>query len=152
MSVLRLMFGVGRLCLPGLDRSFLSGITCAMITDDELRAAALAVAPKAYAPYSRFYVGAAALFDNGKIYRGVNVENKSYGLTICAERAAIFQGIADGQKKLLRIAICCLARDAMPCGACLEVLTEFGRPDTKILVGDHAEYKLSELFPHPFEL
>jgi cytidine deaminase len=123
-----------------------------MSTDDELRAAALSIAAKAYAPYSRFYVGAAASFENGQLYCGANVENKSYGLTICAERSAVCSGIAAGQRKLERIAICCLAADAMPCGACLQFLAEFGTPDTKILVGDTAIYFLGDLFPHPFEL
>jgi cytidine deaminase len=136
----------------GLDLGFLRGITRIMITDEELRAAAFRVATKAYAPYSRFYVGAAALFEDDNIYTGANVENKSYGLTICAERSAIFAGIAAGQRKLMRLAVCCLASDAKPCGACLQVISEFAEPHTAILLGDRSVYELKDLFPHPFEL
>ena len=123
-----------------------------MVTDEELRKAAWRAATKAYAPYSRFYVGAAALFEDGKIYCGANVENKSYGLTICAERAAIFSGIAAGQRKLTRLAVCSLAADVKPCGACLQVISEFADSDTPILLGDHDVCVLKTLFPHPFEL
>ncbi|MEM9187379.1 MAG: cytidine deaminase [Planctomycetota bacterium] len=92
---------------------------------DGLAAAALAARSNAYAPYSKFRVGAALLADDGRVYRGVNVENSSYGLTICAERVAIGAAIADGAAAFRAVAIASDGGHA-PCGACRQVLFEFG--------------------------
>ncbi len=94
---------------------------------EELKRQALAVRDHAYAPYSRFAVGAAVETANGRIFTGCNVENASYGLTICAERSAIFQAVAAGETRLRRIAIAADSPDPVaPCGACRQVMVEFG--------------------------
>jgi cytidine deaminase len=89
---------------------------------------ARAVRDAAYAPYSGFQVGAAVISESGHIYVGCNVENASFGATLCAERAAIAQMIAGGEKRLLTVAVFVDAEEpAMPCGICRQVIAEFGR-------------------------
>ena len=116
--------------------------------------AAIDVRQRAYAKYSQFKVGAAVLAGDGTVFKGCNVENSSYGLTICAERAAVFAAIAAGQPKLEMIAIAA-SGGATPCGACRQVLAEFNpalpillvdvdRPDTIV------EANLRELLPGAF--
>src|SRR5690242_4257958 len=102
--------------------------------------AARDAAQVAYCPYSRFPVGAAVLAGN-KLYRGCNIENSSYGHTICAERVAIFHAVSSGVHSIDAIAITCpeVSRDAppdlkMPCGACRQVMAEFGAPDFLVIV------------------
>ena len=128
------------------------------MTDTELIAAATAAAAFAHCPYSGFRVGA-AVSANGKMFCGCNVENASLGLTICAERVAIFAAVAAGCKSLSAVAISCL--DAlstsdisphMPCGACRQVMAEFGDDETRVLVQGIAEFRLGELLTHPFRL
>lgn len=122
--------------------------------------AARLVAKNAYAPYSHWKVGAAAVFDEvpGSVFFGTNVENASYGLTMCAERVAIFTAASAGLRKLKTIAISTLDRDNKaipcfsPCGACLQVIAEFGTPDTDIILADRGTFKLIDLFPHMFQL
>lgn len=108
------------------------------------------MAKKAYAPYSRFHVGAAVLAASGKVYGGANIENASYGATICAERAAIFQAVNAGERRLVAIAV-----TATPCGMCRQVMREFADPATfKIHVAvsrtDYKTYTLAELLPESF--
>ena len=101
----------------------------------KLAAAAKQAAGRAYAPYSKFTVGAAILTDSGKIYSGCNVENASYGLTNCAERTAIFGAVAAGEKKLrLRCVVVYTptAAATAPCGACRQVIYEFG-PQARVI-------------------
>ena len=88
----------------------------------------------AYAPYSQFHVGAAVLAASGEIFTGCNVENSSYGLTICAERAAVCAAVAAGHNKIVAIAVATAGGHA-PCGACRQVLSEFG-PAMEILLVD----------------
>ena len=128
------------------------------MTDTELIAAATAAAAFAHCPYSRFRVGAAVLA-NGKMFSGCNVENASLGLTICAERATIFAAVAAGCKSLSAVAISCPDAPStshishhMPCGACRQVMVEFGHDDTRVLVQGMAEFRLGELLQHPFRL
>lgn len=90
--------------------------------------------PLAYAPYSNYLVGAAVLGDDGQIYSGVNVENASYGLTICAERAAVCKAVTAGVKRILAVAVC-TQNGVSPCGACRQVLSEFG-DDMPIYISD----------------
>ena len=129
------------------------------VTFDSKRARTLLAAARrarraAYAPYSRYKVGAAALMASGRVYTGCNVENASYGLTCCAERTAIFRAVADGEKRLVAIAI---ALDApsygAPCGACRQVIREFG-PDARVVMGTTRgpgkTVRLSELLPWSF--
>jgi len=114
-------------------------------------------AENAYAPYSKFKVGACALYDDGSVYTGCNVENASYGLSLCAERNTISSAIADGKHEgLVAVAIynpnCKLC---YPCGACRQWISEFSK-DVKIFVQDESgnpkEFTIEELLPFSFEL
>ena len=99
---------------------------------DELTTAAINASTQAYCPYSKFPVGAAALASSGKIYPGCNVENVSFGLTICAERNAIFAMVTGGDRNLVGMVIYTPTENPVPpCGACRQVLYEFG-PDAEI--------------------
>jgi cytidine deaminase len=101
----------------------------------EITAAARRAAAQAYCPYSRFPVGAAVLTGDGEIFAGCNVENASYGLTICAERNAVFQAVAQGQGRLVVLAVVVYTptpQPTAPCGACRQVINEFG-PDAEVI-------------------
>ena len=122
----------------------------------ELVAAATQVKQNAYAIYSNFRVGAALLTDEGEVFQGCNVENSSYGLTICAERNAVFQAVAQGRNRFKAIAI--VSDDdgfITPCGACRQVLAEFA-PRLEIILTNKAGNKkvttLDKLFPIPPDL
>jgi len=118
----------------------------------ELIAAAAAVRERAYAPYSRFLVGAALRAADGTIFAGCNVENASYGLTICAERNAIAQAIAAGARDFTAVAVVS-ENGVTPCGACRQVLVEFGPEMTVIVVdlrGRRRIYTLAELLLDAF--
>jgi len=121
---------------------------------DALIAAARAVRENAYAPASRFRVGAALLTDDGQTFVGCNVENASYGLTICAERAAVCAAVAAGKRRIEAVAIVTdLEEPARPCGACRQVLAEFGKDMEVFLAGrgqQVVEFSLSALLPDPF--
>lgn len=111
---------------------------------------------KAYAPYSNFQVGAALITSGGKIYKGANIENSSFGLTVCAERNAVFKAVFDGERDFAAIAVCSGGPGYVyPCGACLQVMAEFS-PQIKVIVSnennDYREYKLKELLPQIFSL
>jgi cytidine deaminase len=123
----------------------------------KLLKAAAAVSKRAYAPYSRFEVGAALLSRDGAIFTGCNVENASYGLTICAERSAVCSAVAAGHTRFVAIAIVASGdRMPYPCGACRQVLAEFGQPDLVVLIAPrdrldgHETYSLAELLPKSF--
>src|ERR1700733_11877761 len=110
----------------------------------------------AYAPYSNFRVGAAVLA-GGTVFAGCNVENASYGLTICAERNAIFQAVAAGHRRIDALTLVCIdvAADApaklrMPCGACRQVMAEFGTDDTPIEIDGVGVFRLADLLPSAF--
>lgn len=123
---------------------------------DRLFEAATAARERAYAPYSKFRVGAAALFDDGVIYPGCNAENSSYSLTVCAERAAIFTAVTAGQRKLVAVAVVADAHlPCPPCGSCRQVMAEFGGADTMVgfrsaASGQEEKYQLQELLPYAF--
>ena len=116
--------------------------------------------PNSYGPYTRYNVAAAALFDSGEIYTGVNVESASLGMTICAERNAIFHAIAEGEKKLLAVAIVggtdgVRSNYCVPCGACRQVMRDFGDKDSMVVLSaktpdDYMEKTLDELLPDSF--
>ena len=119
--------------------------------------AANEVKDRAHSPYSGFQVGAAVLSEDGSIYAGCNIENRSFGATVCAERVAIGTLVAAGSRSLAAVAVISdTTPPAPPCGLCLQVLSEFGGPDLPILLsnsdGDRLEYRLRDLSPHPFEL
>jgi cytidine deaminase len=119
-----------------------------------LEKAARGMAKAAYAPYSKYRVGAAVLGGSGRIFAGCNVENASYGLCNCAERTAIFNAVAAGERAVRAIAIYTPTRTpAAPCGACRQVIREFGPEALIISVCDSAKRltaSLPELLPHAF--
>jgi cytidine deaminase len=122
---------------------------------DPLLSAAREVREKAYAPYSQFKVGAALLTKSGRIYRGCNVENLSFGLTVCAERAAVFAAIAAGELGFEAIAVVAdSVQPVTPCGACRQVLAEFSS-DLPVcsanLQGERYETTIGELLPRAKE-
>ena len=108
-----------------------------------------------YSPYSKIRIGAAVVGGSGKIYTGTNIENASYGATICAERSAICKAISAGETKITAIAVTGDIDDyAYPCGICRQVMVEFMKPDAEIAVSgrgtDIKVYKLKELLPSAF--
>lgn len=124
---------------------------------DVLMEKAQEVSENAYNKYSNFAVGACILASSGKIYVGCNVENASYGLAICAERNAIFNAVASGEKSIKAIAIYSPnMQDCMPCGACRQVIFEFQEKDEIDIItqtkNGNKVYKLSELLPGAFKL
>lgn len=127
-----------------------------MLSDDlrrRLIQKALEVRAQAYAPYSGYPVGAALLSSSGEIYTGVNVENASYPNTICAERAAVFKAVSEGRREFEAIAIVS-KNGGSPCGACRQVLSEFGL-ETVVLIADQEgelveETRVTDLLPGAF--
>lgn len=117
---------------------------------------ALKYRKNAYSPYCKYKVGAAVLGGSGKIYSGCNIENVSFGLTICAERTAIFSAVSCGEKIIKAIALA--AKNPKSCGACRQVMAEFAGKNTSVLLIDASkkgkikvsEYKLSQLLPLAF--
>ncbi len=123
----------------------------------ELVTAACAVRSNSHSPYSGFRVGAALLGKSGQVYLGTNVENASFGLSNCAERSAIFRAVSDGEKSFAAIAICSDGADPTPpCGACRQVLLEFGLDIVVILAGSGGndgqvkQFTVAELVPEAF--
>jgi cytidine deaminase len=114
---------------------------------------ARAARERAYAPYSRFQVGAAIETADGHIFEGCNVENASYGATLCAERSAVTAMVLAGERSIVRVAVYTEAAElTMPCGICRQVLVEFGRGATVVVASKDGSKvtTLSELFPDPF--
>lgn len=108
-----------------------------------------------YCPYSKFHVAAVIEDTNGKLHFGVNVENASFGLAICAERSALFKAVSEGIRDFRRILVYSPDGFPIPCGACRQVLAEFCREDFQIIVAGPEEtrtYTLVQLLPHRFEL
>ena len=122
---------------------------------DELIEAARAVRHHARAEFSNFKVGAAIETADGTIVAGCNIENATYGLTVCAERVAMFKAISDGHRKFRRIAIVCEPHEPTPpCGACRQILWEFGGDIEIILANLRREtgrHRLADLLPQPFD-
>jgi cytidine deaminase len=124
------------------------------MTDRELLSLAAEAAKNAYAPYSRFPVGAALECSDGAIFTGCNVENAALGSSICAERSAVCKAVSEGRRDFVRIAVSAESEHyCMPCGACRQVLAEFS-PDMEVLCsradGRYVSYRLRDLLPHTF--
>ena len=124
------------------------------MTDQELIQLAVQVREQAYVPYSKFKVGAALLSVDGRVFTGANVENASYGLTICAERAALFKAVSEGVQSFTTIAVVTDLNDpASPCGACRQVLVEFA-PQLRVIMANIAgkvvSTTIAELLPLAF--
>jgi cytidine deaminase len=122
---------------------------------NKLLEAALAARENAHAPFSKFKVGAAVEDETGRIFTGCNVENATYGLTICAERVAVFKAISEGARKFKRIAVAA-DTDVLtpPCGACRQILWEFcGNAELTLinLQSKTETFRLKDLFPRPFD-
>lgn len=120
----------------------------------DLFAKAVEISEKSYSPYSKFPVGAALLMEDGSVITGVNIENRSFGLTNCAERTAVFKAVSEGYMTFKALAIATPASDypVGPCGACRQVLTEFAPADTPVIFGPTLENTvkttLGELYPY----
>ena len=122
---------------------------------EQLMKQALEAREHAYVPYSNFPVGAALLTEEGKVFRGCNIENAGYSLTNCAERTAIFKAVSEGEMKFKALAVAADTKGPVsPCGACRQVLAEFCPPDMPVyltnLKGDVQETTISELLPGAF--
>jgi cytidine deaminase len=123
---------------------------------DPLTEAALRARENAFAPFSKFLVGAAIEDSGGRIHTGCNVENATYGLTMCAERVAVFKAVSEGARKFRRVAVAA-DTDSLtpPCGACRQILWEFCGDIEIVLVnprGKTETYRLKDLFPKPFDV
>lgn len=122
---------------------------------EELKAAAVAMLDRAYVPYSHFPVGAALECSDGTVFTGCNIENAAYGLTICAERTAIFKAISEGHRDFKRIVIAGKSEDyCVPCGSCRQVMQEFA-PQMEVIClngkGEAKHFALKELLPYGFD-
>jgi cytidine deaminase len=122
---------------------------------NDLLAAARAARAFAVAPYSHFQVGAALRTTGGVVVTGCNVENATYGLTVCAERVALWKALSEGHRAFTHVAVVtAAATPTPPCGACRQLLWEFGG-DLEVILGDLARetgrYRMRELFPHGFD-
>ena len=121
----------------------------------DLLAAANRAREFAVAPFSNFSVGAALLTAEGQVVTGCNVENATYGLTVCAERVALFKALSDGHRRFTHVAVVAdTAEPTPPCGACRQLLWEFGG-DLEVILGnldrETARHRLRDLLPHPFD-
>ena len=124
------------------------------VTNEKLYEIAEEARSNAYAPFSKFHVGAALLTADGKVYTGVNIENSSYGATICAERTAFAKAISEGERKFLKIAISAGDVESTPCGICRQFMYEFA-PEIEVITkadGALRIRKLCQLLPDGFVL
>ena len=127
-----------------------------MISDDELIDLAKGARQWAHAPYSNFSVGAALLSSDGHVFTGCNVENSTYGLSMCAERVAIFKAVSEGAHEIARIAVVADHEHiAPPCGCCRQMIWEFSSDNTEVILanlsGDVRRYRISDLLPEAFD-
>lgn len=126
--------------------------------DQSLLVHARVAAESSYSPYSLFRVGA-AVSAGGRIFTGSNIENASYGLSICAERTAIFAAVLAGERRIEALAVACVdapasgpAEGLMPCGACRQVIAEFADPELPVTIDRVGTVRLADLLPRPFQL
>ena len=125
------------------------------MSETDLLTAARRARENAVAPFSKFQVGAALRTADGHVVTGCNVENATYGLTVCAERVAVWKAVSEGYRAFTRIAVVAdTAEPTPPCGACRQLLWEFGGDLEVVLVNlqrETARHRLADLFPHPFD-
>src|SRR5262249_4747616 len=127
-----------------------------MISDQDLIQLAKAARENAHAPYSNFHVGAALLAADGRAFTGCNIENSTYGLSMCAERVAIFKAVSEGEREILRVAVV-TGHDSIapPCGCCRQLIWEFSGENTEVILanlsGDVRRYRIQELLPQAFD-
>ena len=123
---------------------------------EKLKQTARDAALHSYSPYSKFRVGASVLVENGRIFAGTNVENASYGLSICAERTAVFSAVSAGERAITALAVYTPADEpSVPCGACLAVISEFAEGEVPILMFTEEKERwstLDQLLPERFKL
>ena len=127
-----------------------------MISDDDLISLATNARSWAHAPYSNFSVGAALLSSDGRTFTGCNVENSTYGLSMCAERVAIFKAISEGASEILRVAVVTDHEHiAPPCGCCRQMIWEFCSDKTEVILanlsGAVRKYRIQDLLPEAFD-
>ena len=127
-----------------------------MISVDELIDLATGARNWAHAPYSNFSVGAALLSSDGRVFTGCNVENSTYGLSMCAERVAIFKAISEGATEIARVVVVTDHENiAPPCGGCRQLIWEFASDDTEVVLanlsGDVRTYRIRDLLPEAFD-
>ncbi|MEK6287992.1 MAG: cytidine deaminase [Acidobacteriota bacterium] len=139
-----------------MDSTIGRGSTVEMISDDELIAQARDARRWAHAPYSNFNVGAALLSSDGRVFTGCNVENSTYGLSMCAERVAIFKAISEGASEISRVAVVTDHEHiAPPCGCCRQMIWEFSGDKTEVILanlsGDVRRYGIRDLLPEAFD-
>jgi cytidine deaminase len=125
------------------------------MTVEQLLQHAVKARENALAPFSRFKVGAALLTSGGKLYTGCNIENATYGLTVCAERVALWKALSEGERSFTQLAVAASGEPpAAPCGACRQLLWEFCG-DLEIILGNTSgvkeSHRLADLFPRPFD-
>lgn len=126
------------------------------VSDEHLIEVAKNARTMAHAPYSKFEVGAAIVAADGRVFSGCNVENSTYGLSMCAERVAIFKAVSEGAKGFERVAVV-VDNDALapPCGCCRQMIWEFGTDETEVIManlsGDRKKFRIRELLPQAFD-
>jgi cytidine deaminase len=126
------------------------------ISDDELVERAKEARSVAHAPYSSFEVGAALVTSDGRLFTGCNIENSTYGLTMCAERVAIFKAVSEGAREITKIAVVAdYSNPTPPCGCCRQMIWEFASDDAEVILanlsGDVQKFAIKELFPEAFD-
>jgi len=127
-----------------------------MISDEDLIQLAKAARKHAHAPYSNFYVGAALLASDERVFTGCNVENSTYGLSMCAERVAIFKAVSEGEHEILKVAVVADHDEiAPPCGCCRQMIWEFSGGNTEVILANLSgvvrRYRIQELLPEAFD-
>jgi cytidine deaminase len=132
------------------------GTRSTRIDDYELVERAKEARAMAHAPYSSFEVGAALLARDGRVFTGCNIENSTYGLTMCAERVAIFKAVSEGVREITRVAVVAdFTNPTPPCGCCRQMIWEFAADDAEVILanlsGDVQKFAIKELFPEAFD-
>jgi cytidine deaminase len=127
-----------------------------MVSDNDLIERATAARDCAHAPYSDFAVGAALLASDGRVFTGCNIENSTFGLTMCAERVAIFKAVSEGASQILKLAVVAdHERFAPPCGCCRQMIWEFSTEGTAVILANLAgkvqRFAIEDLFPNAFD-